>query len=130
MWVQICTIHGKNSNLVVNEKQAWVSRNLHLGTLVDGTVAEVYTFGARVKIKDTDISGLLHISNIARAHIPQVEDVFDAGEQVKVMVVKASSNCRIAFRCSFSLYFRTLHRFLICCVSLCASGHVSGLDCH
>ncbi|KAH9549591.1 hypothetical protein CY35_10G028200 [Sphagnum magellanicum] len=56
MWVQISTIHGKNSNLVVNEKQAWVSRNLHLGTLVDGTVAEVYTFGARVKIKDTDIS--------------------------------------------------------------------------
>jgi ribosomal protein S1 len=55
MWVQISTIHGKNSNLVVNEKQAWVSRNLHLGTLVDGTVAEVYTFGARVKIKDTDI---------------------------------------------------------------------------
>ncbi|CAM6018346.1 unnamed protein product [Sphagnum balticum] len=97
MWVQISTIHGKNSNLVVNEKQAWVSRNLHLGTLVDGTVAEVYTFGARVKIKDTDISGLLHISNIARAHIPQVEDVFDAGEQVKVMVVKAPSNCRIAF---------------------------------
>jgi hypothetical protein len=25
MWVQISTIHGKNSNLVVNEKQAWVS---------------------------------------------------------------------------------------------------------
>jgi hypothetical protein len=25
MWVQISTINGKNSNLVVNEKQAWVS---------------------------------------------------------------------------------------------------------
>ena len=46
-------------------------------------------------------SGILHISNIARARIKDVRDVFTIGEDVKVMVVTSPIKNRIAFRYFF-----------------------------
>jgi ribosomal protein S1 len=73
-------------------------KNLHPGALVDGIVIDIHKFGARIKIKETDISGLLHISKIARARIHDIRDIFSIGEQVKVMVVKSPIKNGIAFR--------------------------------
>lgn len=43
-------------------------------------------------------SGLIHISNIARGLIHQVSDVFEIGEQIKMMVVESPVPNRVAFR--------------------------------
>lgn len=43
-------------------------------------------------------SGLVHISNIARARVPSVATVFEVGEQVKVMAIKSPSPTKYAFR--------------------------------
>lgn len=43
-------------------------------------------------------SGLIHISNIARGLIHQVSDVFEIGEQIKMMAVESPVPNRVAFR--------------------------------
>jgi ribosomal protein S1 len=98
MCVSITAFDEKTCNLIISEKQAWKMKNLHPGALVDGIVIDIHKFGARIKIKETDISGLLHISKIARARIHDIRDVFSIGEQVKVMVVKSPIKNGIAFR--------------------------------
>ncbi|CAM6020518.1 unnamed protein product [Sphagnum balticum] len=97
MYVAITAFDEKTCNLIISEKQAWKMKNLHPGALVDGIVIDIHKFGARIKIKETDISGLLHISKIARARIHDIRDVFIIGEQVKVMVVKSPIKNAIAF---------------------------------
>lgn len=42
--------------------------------------------------------GLIHVSNIAHALIEKVTDVFDVGEQIKMMVVNSSALNTISFR--------------------------------
>ncbi|CAK9858026.1 unnamed protein product [Sphagnum jensenii] len=97
MCVTITAFDEKTCNLIISEKQAWKMKNLHPGALVDGIVIDIHKFGARIKIKETDISGLLHISKIARARIHDIRDVFSIREQVKVMVVKSPIKNGIAF---------------------------------
>jgi len=42
--------------------------------------------------------GMIHKSNIADGFINQVSDVFEVGEQVKVILVKSPIPDRLAFR--------------------------------
>lgn len=42
--------------------------------------------------------GLIHISNIAHGLIEKIAEVFDVGEQIKMMVVKSDNLNMISFR--------------------------------
>ncbi|XP_078168804.1 protein PIGMENT DEFECTIVE 338, chloroplastic-like isoform X2 [Carex rostrata] len=63
--------------------------NLKPGTLLQGTVNKIFSYGAQVAIGDTIRSGLLHISNISQSHVTSTSDVLKVGEEVKVLVIKS-----------------------------------------
>jgi len=97
VWVLITVAEESRGNIILSEVRAWAQRHLCIGTVHDGTVVQIFNFGARVKISGTDLSGLVHISNIARARVPSVATVFEVGEQVKVMAIKSPSPTKYAF---------------------------------
>lgn len=53
-------------------------------------------------------SGLLHISNISRGHIPSVSDYLDVDDVVKVIVIKSMFPDKIALR------YADFPKFLYC----------------
>jgi len=97
VWVLITVAEESRGNIILSEVRAWAQRHLCIGTVHDGTVVQIFNFGARVQIDGTDLSGLVHISNIARARVPSVATVFEVGEQVKVMAIKSPSPTKYAF---------------------------------
>uniref|UniRef100_A0A7I4BCJ1 S1 motif domain-containing protein n=1 Tax=Physcomitrium patens TaxID=3218 RepID=A0A7I4BCJ1_PHYPA len=76
-----------------------IKRRLQVGSLHDGIVAQLYPYGALVKVNETGtIWGMIHISNISNARIDKISNVFEIGEQIKMIVV----NCPIPDKFSFS----------------------------
>lgn len=64
------------------------------GKIYEGIVTGIKEFGAFVEILPKT-SGLLHISQISRQRINQVEDVLKEGDKVKVKVLSVDTNGRI-----------------------------------
>ncbi|KFM24625.1 30S ribosomal protein S1, chloroplastic [Auxenochlorella protothecoides] len=64
-----------------------IMRKFHVGHLVEGMVRRIDRNGVFIGIKDTMETGLLHISNVSRKHVPDVSEVFSVGEMVWVMVM-------------------------------------------
>lgn len=56
------------------------------GTIVDGKVTNVVSFGAFVEFAD-NIEGLVHISELATKHIDSPKQVVKPGDEVKVKIV-------------------------------------------
>jgi len=68
-----------------------------------------YSFGMLFNIVVASFdSGILHISNISRARIDNIECLFCVGEQVRVMVVPSNIKRKLSFR-----YFHALSWFLL-----------------
>ncbi|KAL3141011.1 hypothetical protein ABBQ32_005525 [Trebouxia sp. C0010 RCD-2024] len=67
-------------------------KSIHLGALMWGEVRRIEEFGAFVGLEGTRISGLLHISNISRARVESVDDVFTIGERVRCLVMGMDDN--------------------------------------
>lgn len=63
------------------------AEQFHIGDIVTGKVTKFMTFGAIVKISKK-IEGLVHISEISEERIAKPEDVLQAGQEVKVAVIK------------------------------------------
>ena len=64
------------------------------GAVYEGTVLRLANFGAFVEILP-NITGLLHISEIAHRRIKEVSDVLKEGDKVKVKVLELEENGRI-----------------------------------
>ncbi|KAJ0025436.1 hypothetical protein Pint_07867 [Pistacia integerrima] len=111
--VQITRINEATNDLILSEREAWVSFSaafpllfllllfdamLHLkeGTLLDGTVKKIFPYGAQIRIGDTNRSGLLHVSNISCTRVTSVSDLLKEDEKVKVLVVKSMFPDKIA----------------------------------
>lgn len=58
-----------------------------VGSIVEGEVVGVKTYGAFVKIAD-DITGLLHISEIDNKYIEDINDYFKVGDIIKVKILE------------------------------------------
>ncbi|KAG0564891.1 hypothetical protein KC19_8G148200 [Ceratodon purpureus] len=97
LWVNIVFAREIRGNIIISEKDAWIKRNLQLWSLHDGTVIRLFPYGALVHLNDTDIWGMIHISNIASARIGQVSDVFELGEQIKMLSVESPVPDRYSF---------------------------------
>lgn len=65
-------------------------RKLTEGTLIWGTIRRMQPFGAFVGIDNTNVSGLLHISNISRQHFEYIEDVLKIGDRIRCLVISIS----------------------------------------
>lgn len=95
--VLIIRVDEENGELIVSEREAWDMKYLREGTVLEGSIRRIFSYGAQVRVDGTSISGLLHISNISRARVPSVKELFTEGEKVKVMVVHSMFTNRISF---------------------------------
>jgi len=96
--VCITRIDEANNELIISEKEAWAVTYLKEGTLLQGTVRKLFSYGAQIRIGETNRGGLLHMSNITNGQLRSVADVLKVGETVKALVIKSASPERIALR--------------------------------
>ena len=59
---------------------------LKVGEIVEGTVKSLTKFGAFVSLGD-NMTGLVHISEVAHAYVSVLHDYLTEGQTVKVMVI-------------------------------------------
>ncbi|GMH40203.1 hypothetical protein BSKO_08107 [Bryopsis sp. KO-2023] len=88
--VALVGIDRLKDRVVVSEMRAIESnamRSIQPGALVWGTVRRMQEWGAFVGIDDTQMSCLLHISNISQAIVNDIQDVFQEGDRVCAVVI-------------------------------------------
>jgi len=100
------TIDIKNDGTVIvgssNEEAAQkaikiiedLTREVEQGQVYTGKVTRLFNFGAMVEILPGK-EGLIHISELADYHVPQVEDVVKVGDEVMVKVIGIDNSGRI-----------------------------------
>ncbi|MFH1061815.1 MAG: 30S ribosomal protein S1 [Candidatus Omnitrophota bacterium] len=64
-----------------------------IGTQVEGIITKITTFGIFVEI-DTELEGLVHVTEIALEPTLKVEDSFKVGDTVKAKVIKVDNEQR------------------------------------
>ncbi len=72
----------------------YITSDVEIGKVYDGTVVKLMDFGAFVNILPGR-DGLVHISQISRKHVKQVSDVLTEGKNVKVKVLDVDKQGRI-----------------------------------
>ena len=68
---------------------------LEIGNIVEGKVINVMPFGAFVSLPDNK-SGMVHISEITREYIENINDYIKQGDTVKVKVIGIDKNGKIS----------------------------------
>jgi len=63
------------------------------GHIIKGTVTKITNFGAFVEL-ETDLEGLLHISELADHKIDKPQDVVKTGDEVEVKILKVDADAR------------------------------------
>ncbi|MDH4269285.1 MAG: polyribonucleotide nucleotidyltransferase, partial [Dehalococcoidia bacterium] len=71
-----------------------LTREVAQGEIYTGKVTRLFNFGAMVEILPGK-EGLVHISELANYHVPQVEDVVKVGDEVMVKVIGIDNSGRI-----------------------------------
>lgn len=71
-----------------------LTRDVVQGEIYTGKVTRLFNFGAMVEILPGK-EGLVHISELADYHVPQVEDVVKVGDEVMVKVIGIDGSGRI-----------------------------------
>jgi len=87
-----CTILGTNQEKL-DEIESYVSKyslDLNVGEIYEGEVVKILDFGAFVSLSPNK-DGLLHISEIKKERIKNVEDHLSVGQQVKVKLIKVDN---------------------------------------
>jgi 4-hydroxy-3-methylbut-2-enyl diphosphate reductase len=71
----------------------WVNieERFPVGSIVDGKVARIASFGAFIALDD-GVDGLVHISQVAGRHIEKVEEELKVGQEIKVKVTAIDKN--------------------------------------
>lgn len=67
--------------------------NYPVGTVIDGEITELKDFGAFCKITD-EVEGLIHVSEIAEAHVDQPSDVLEKGQSVEARIIGVNEEKR------------------------------------
>lgn len=68
---------------------------IEVGTIVTGKVVKVLPFGAFIQFGDK-MTGLVHISEIARDYVENINDHIKIGDNVTAVVVKIDENEKIS----------------------------------
>lgn len=68
--------------------------SLEKGSIVEGKVTGVMPFGAFVSLPDNK-SGLVHISEITKEYVKDINDYIKQGDEVKVKVLDVDKNGKI-----------------------------------
>ena len=90
--VKIIDVNEEGGKLIVSEKAVWETKQVSViskyktGDTVEGDVTAVTDFGAFVRF-DTNLEGLVHISEIAWQRIDHPRDVLKIGDHVKAEII-------------------------------------------
>ncbi len=66
-----------------------------VGDIVEGKIVSVKDYGAFVSLSD-DVSGMVHISEIANDYVTNISDFAKIGDQVKVKVMSVGDDGKIS----------------------------------
>lgn len=66
-----------------------------VGDIVDGTVTGVMPFGAFIDLGD-NLTGLVHISEVARNYVTDINEHLTKGDTVKVKILKIDGDGKIS----------------------------------
>ncbi|MCC5899584.1 MAG: S1 RNA-binding domain-containing protein [Phormidium sp. GEM2.Bin31] len=87
--VTLLEVNADEDKLVCSHRQAAKAsrmRYLVAGELVEGTVANIKPYGVFVELGG--VTGLLHIKQISKARIPDLETLFEEGQPLKVIITE------------------------------------------
>ena len=97
--VRVITVDQEKEKLVLSAKDILKEQQneehdhkvamLVPGTILEGTVESLQTYGAFIDLKD-GLSGLVHISQICQKRIKKPSEVLKAGDKVKVKVLNTN----------------------------------------
>ena len=98
--IKFLEVDQQRSRLVVSNRRVEVERaigDLAPGMLVEGTVRQVKPYGAVIALDvdggaaGTDVTGLLHVSQISQAFVEDVGKCVAVGDAVRSVVIKVDS---------------------------------------
>ncbi|MBI5654067.1 S1 RNA-binding domain-containing protein [Candidatus Uhrbacteria bacterium] len=90
--VKVIDVNEDMGKLIASEKSVWETKQesviskYKVGTTVEGDVTAVTDFGAFVRF-DTNLEGLVHISEIAWQRIDHPRDVLKVGDHVRAEII-------------------------------------------
>lgn len=97
--VRVITVDQEKEKLVLSAKEILKEQQkeehdhkvamIVPGTILEGTVESLQTYGAFIDLKD-GLSGLVHISQICQKRIKKPSEVLEAGDKVKVKVLNTN----------------------------------------
>ena len=97
--VRVITVDQEKEKLVLSAKEILKEQQkeehdhkvamIVPGTILEGTVESLQTYGAFIDLKD-GLSGLVHISQICQKRIKKPSEVMKAGDKVKVKVLNTN----------------------------------------
>lgn len=98
--VRVITVDQEKEKLVLSAKEILKEQQkeehdhkvamIVPGTILEGTVESLQTYGAFIDLKD-GLSGLVHISQICQKRIKKPSEVLKAGDKVKVKVLNTNA---------------------------------------
>ena len=84
--------------LTENPKTAYL-KTLHIGDKLCGTVSKILAFGAIIKIDNTDVDGLLHVSDATQHNDKRIYQIVKLGQKIEVEVKSIDINRnRLSFK--------------------------------
>ena len=71
------------------EPDPWVevAQSLKSGQIIKGKITRIAPFGAFIKI-NSNLEGLIHISELSEKHIEKPNDVVEVGQEVEAKIIK------------------------------------------
>ncbi|OZJ03378.1 hypothetical protein BZG36_04497, partial [Bifiguratus adelaidae] len=77
----------KASVLDPSKKPTLILSDFKVGQKVNGTIKGIEKFGVFIKIDQTDISGLCHISEISDTRVSDLSKIYEVGDPVKAIIL-------------------------------------------
>lgn len=69
--------------------------SVQVGQIIEGKVTNIMNYGVFVKIDDETI-GLVHISEVSRDYVENINTILKTGDDVKVKILSINENGKIA----------------------------------
>jgi len=81
-------------SVLLEEKDKIRLKDIEVGNKYNGTVTRVEDYGVFVRIDNSDLSGLAHVSECSDDYIKSIKRLYDPGDNVKVLVLKVEKERR------------------------------------
>ncbi|HZJ42079.1 MAG TPA: S1 RNA-binding domain-containing protein [Patescibacteria group bacterium] len=81
-----------SEKLVEKDKTKDLISKYKIGDKIQVKITKIVDFGAFVKLEDTEVDGLVHISEISNKSIDRIEDILKEGETKEAKIININDN--------------------------------------